>query len=131
MTKLFSALHAAVYVGIWYDNLWFNICRHHSGGSKGGGRASLAPPSSGQFFFHFHAVFRKNWLNGMLAPPPPHGVGAPLSRKSWIRHCIIRPYPGGVLQFMVNKFIHNYQLLSSIFRKTVDAFVDIPNISYF
>ena len=40
-----------------------------SGGSKGErkGRAPLPPRPN---FFHFHAVFGKNWANSMLAPPP-------------------------------------------------------------
>ena len=39
-----------------------------------GAQRTRAPPSQ-PIFFHFHAVFRKNWANSMLAPPP--GVGAP------------------------------------------------------
>ena len=39
-----------------------------------GGRKGRASPSEPNFF-HFHAVFGKNWANSMLAPSP--GVGAP------------------------------------------------------
>ena len=55
-----------------------------SGGSKGG--EGRAPPPAGPNFFHFHAVFGKNWPNNRLAPP--FGVSAPSSGKSWIRHCL-------------------------------------------
>ena len=40
-----------------------------SGGSKGG-REGRALPPSGPKFLHFHAVFRKNWPDNRLAPPP-------------------------------------------------------------
>ena len=39
----------------------------------------------GSKFFQFHAVLGKIWQNRMLASP--WSVGAPTSRKSWIRHC--------------------------------------------
>ena len=34
-------------------------------------------PTSGPKFLHFHAVFRKNWSNNRLAPPPPLGLAHP------------------------------------------------------
>ena len=52
---------------------------------RGGREGRAAPPSSGPKFLHFHAVFRKNWPNNRLAPPP-FWVSAPSSGKSWIRH---------------------------------------------
>ena len=57
-----------------------------SGGSRG---PQLLVPPLGPLFFHFHAVFVKNYAKNTLAPtlvgappppPPPH------PRKSWIRH---------------------------------------------
>ena len=48
-----------------------------------GGARDARPP--GLKFLHFHAVFGKNWPNNRLAPPP-FGVSAPSSGKSWIRH---------------------------------------------
>ena len=53
---------------------------------RGGTRDARPPP--GPKFLHFHAVFGKNWPNNRLAPPP-FGVSAPSSGKSWIRHCIL------------------------------------------
>ena len=58
-----------------------NYLKMTSGGSKG---ARWRPPG-GPKFFQFHAVLGKIWQNRMLAPPP-RGVGALSSEKSWIRH---------------------------------------------
>ena len=65
------------------------------------GGARDAHPSWGSKFFQFHAVFGK--IGKIVCwRPPPRGVGAPSSGKSWIRHCEGRGvclrgdvYPGG------------------------------------
>ena len=44
-------------------SLSLGVGRPYKGGAQG-------TPPLGQFFFHFHAVFRKNWSNSMLAHPP-------------------------------------------------------------
>ena len=71
---------------------WRLLKNLESFGSSDFGDTSLAdlrggvkgPP--GSKLFQFHAVFGEIWENCMLAPTSRR-VGAPISRKSWMRDC--------------------------------------------
>ena len=56
-------------VQIWQMSSW--MWYRSSGRSKGG--SSWHMPPHGLKYSHFHAFFRKIWLNSMLAPPLPEG----------------------------------------------------------
>ena len=56
-----------------------NLLTKGSGGSKGGRGTCALPP--GPKFLHFNAVFRKNWPNNRLAPPPLGNPGSATERS--------------------------------------------------
>ena len=59
---------------------------HGSGGSKGGAR-DARPPLAQNFFIFMQFSAKIGQIIGWR-PPPPFGVSAPSSEKSWIRHCM-------------------------------------------
>ena len=61
-----------------------NAGKRLSGGCKGGARDARPP---GFQTLSISCSFRENLAEWYVGAPPPRGVGAPTSGKSWIRHC--------------------------------------------